>query len=374
MAYINPKDKIKCKLIIHSTRPHIAQVLTGFSLLEDSGFIKLSQEFINVKNIDTDKPYHLRDAKFTTHICVLLNEKIKIYYDMHDSCEINEKAVSESDFYFKRSYHPGSIPPNLTRKVFPFGLNYLLYSEKANLLEISRIFHIRDNWRIKCTDLARLIRFLGKISDLFYYVPTATKIFSEPDYKLEPKVLFMTHVWNPFEEPCCTKKRVDEWEHLNEIRAKCIELLRKEFKNSFLGGLKRTPYALKNFKNLVFNNKAFSGRRKYLQELRKFPICISTTGLHGSIGWKMGEYVAFSKAILSEPLNNIVPGDFSHGNNYLEFRTPEQCVENAVNLFKNRELRERLMGNNHHYYLNFLKPDILVSRTLKIALQNQNEE
>ena len=98
--------------------------------------------------------------------------------------------------------------------------------------------------------------------------------------------------------------------------------------------------------------------------LREFPIGIATTGLHGSIGWKLAEYVSYSKAIVTEKLNYRVPGHFEKELNYLDFVSPEGCVESAARLFQNYSLRCQLMINNYRYYQSYLRPDSLVLNTL----------
>jgi hypothetical protein len=104
--------------------------------------------------------------------------------------------------------------------------------------------------------------------------------------------------------------------------------------------------------------------------LKRFPICIATTGIHGSIGWKIAEYVSYSKAIVTERLNYRVPGNFEKELNYLEFVSPEDCVESAVRLFQDYKLRCQLMINNYRYYQSYLRPDSLVMNTLAIAISS----
>jgi hypothetical protein len=108
----------------------------------------------------------------------------------------------------------------------------------------------------------------------------------------------------------------------------------------------------------------------YYKLLRAYPICVATTGLHGSSSWKVGEYVAFSRAIVSERLKHLVPGEFAPGTNYLEFADPNRCVEEVEKLFSDSALRNRIMNNNHDYYLKYLKPDAMIRRTLRIALKS----
>ena len=47
--------------------------------------------------------------------------------------------------------------------------------------------------------------------------------------------------------------------------------------------------------------------------------------------------MAFSKAILTEKLIYGVPGDFESERNYLEFASPETCVDAAIRLVEDRK-------------------------------------
>jgi hypothetical protein len=74
------------------------------------------------------------------------------------------------------------------------------------------------------------------------------------------------------------------------------------------------------------------------------------------------------KAIVSEKLVFGVPGDFAPERHYVEFTSPEGCVEAAVRLVENRDLRARLMSNNAAYYRKCLRPDSLIDNALAAAL------
>ena len=93
---------------------------------------------------------------------------------------------------------------------------------------------------------------------------------------------------------------------------------------------------------------------------------MATTGLHGSIGWKMAEYVAASRAIVSEPLRYPVPGGFAPGRNFLEFDSLESFVAAIERLLTDATLREDIRRANWEYYLRWVRPDAQVMRTLEI--------
>jgi hypothetical protein len=111
-----------------------------------------------------------------------------------------------------------------------------------------------------------------------------------------------------------------------------------------------------------------ASKDNYLRQLRSFPICVATTGLHGSTGAKFAEYICLAKAIISERLLYAAPGDLREEQNYLSFTSAEECVAQARRLFDDGDLRHRLMSNNARYYNAWLRPDALVLNTLLQAL------
>ena len=341
-----------CEILCDSDSPHLAQIYTGFAMLHRAGEILLSQRFRNRDHFEASKPQHLRDASYT-HLLVAVNQSIKLYYDCHDSFEIDERAASEVDCYFKRSYAPNRVPDNLKSRVFPLGLNYELYIEDDRF------------------EQERLCWFQEKLSN-DEFRPTIENMHAAPDHSLGHGVLFITRTWDPFDNADRSEHKIGERISTNETRAHCIRLLRKEFSDRFLGGFIHTDYAAKNYAGALLSSNEISEKQNYIKLLRQYPVCVTTTGLHGSIGWKMGEYVAFSRAIVSESLNYEVPGDFRQSKNYLAFNEPDQCIKGVHDLLTDDDLRYRMMQANHEYYRRYLKPDAMIRRTLKIGLTGRD--
>jgi hypothetical protein len=349
--------RIRCKLISHSNSLHLQQIYTGFFLLSKAGIIDLKQVTQKINLIDNSKAPHLRNSRFA-HLSVIVNDKVKLHYDTHDSWEIDEEYLAEADHYFKRSILPNQLQfsEKSYKKIHPLGLNYLVYPNGFDLFHLRRILTL-----LNTDELREAIRSFG-------FIPSVDKMWSSPDFDLEPKVLFMAKAYDPYDISIQTKDKREERIQINETRINCIKLLKKELGSSFHGGLIPTRYALTNYKDFLISHSNLSLKKNYLELLQAFPICVATTGLHGSIGWKFAEYVAFSKAIVSEKLNYETPGDIRKNENYLEFTTPEECAQQALNLISNRDLRNQLMTNNANYYSSYLKPDALVLNTITTAL------
>jgi hypothetical protein len=339
---------ITCNLTCHSYSFHVSQICTGFSLLHQAGEIVLTQQ-CRQPNFHANKPEHLRDAS-DAHLSVIVNRAIHLFYDCHDSYEIDEEAASSVHYYFKRSFDPGNIPHSLKAEVFPLGLNYPVFCNEVDSFEDERISAFEPESRDFDPPLSRL---------------TVGELHGLPDRFREPQALFICRTWDPFD--VSDPKKTAERFRLNEMRARCIELLRDEFGSCFLGGFMHDDYAVRNYPHLLLTDNEISKKGNYITLLNRYPIGVTTTGLHDSVGWKMGEYVAFSKAIVSERLNYEVPGHFRAGTNYLEFDEPAQCVEAVRELISNNDLRYEMMKSNHEYYLAYLQPDAMVRKTLKMV-------
>jgi len=173
----------------------------------------------------------------------------------------------------------------------------------------------------------------------------------------------MVNAWDP-NAPGVTPEKEAERHDINEMRARTISTLRRELGARFIGGFVRSEYSMWTYPGLLLPDDSVSMKRNYISLLREFPICIATTGLHGSIGWKLAEYVAFSKAIVSEKLRFTVPHGFVAGSNYLEFESTEECLDRVRALLANDTLRRGIMMRNWEYYNTFLAPELLVAETL----------
>lgn len=356
---------MQCTMFAYSTSPHVSQLYTGFSLLAAEGKIRLTQKLSTLFHAGIESMKNVRPSDLNG-LFVLLDGKKTIYYDTSDSAHVRKDALEICDVYFKRSYASALIPDEYHFKVYPLGLNYEIYVGKANFHEMSR-FLLR---KVALNNFPKeLLKRCAELASLSF-LPTVAHMCAPPVLMQEPRVLFMARAWDPEgESAALTAREKAERAVINTTRARCIQLLRKELGPRFYGGFAQTKYAAQAYKGLILQNPLSAGKKNYLSLLQDYPICLSTTGLHGSIGWKMAEYVAFSKAIVSEKLKRTVPCGFQPKQNYVEFETAEECVQQTIKLMEDKPSRQSMMENNWNYYNNFLAPDKLVLRTLDIAVR-----
>lgn len=356
---------IPCRLFYGSVSPNLQQLYTGYLLLAESGIIRLSQQRRRTPlRYSSDAP-HLRNVGHA-HLDVLLNGDVRIHFDTHDAPEIAEGELDHCDFYFKRSYSPvivDALPNNHRVKVFPLGLNYRVLTNRLDWLSIVRGLSLHG----LSAPARYAVRQALDSRNRLRFEPRLAQMEAPPDLDAPPKVLFQVSAFDPYDDPQRSQQNIEDRIHVNETRAGYIRILKRALGDRFRGGFSRSAYTLERYADLVIP-EGQTCQENYLQTLRSFPICVATTGLHGSTGWKLAEYVAFGKAILSEPLLYDVPPPFDQERNYLAFTTPRECLGGAVRLIEDAHLRHELMRNNAAYYRSHLRPDVLVKNALMKAL------
>lgn len=357
---------IACKLLYQSVSPHVQQLYTGFQLLHRGGLLRLRQERRRSAISYGSEAPHLQDAHHA-HLDALLDENLRIHFDTHDAEEIPLRELEDCHVYFKRSYSPAvasSLPAALRRKVRPLGFNYRVLPDGMDLRAVRRALSLRG-WS---AETLATCKQAVDINNWFGFQPRVQLLQAPPDPGAEPNVLFLVAAYDPYDDPARSPEKIQDRISINETRARCVRLLKKALGRRFTGGFSHSRFAAKQYPDLVVPPGTTS-QAQYFRTLQSYPICIATTGLHGSIGWKLAEYVAFSKAIVSERLLFQVPGSFAPGKNYIEFNSPDECANAAVRLVEDAELRRELMLNNAAYYRDRLRPDALVRNALQTALE-----
>jgi hypothetical protein len=344
---------MRCKLVCSSNHESLSQIFTGFAMLARQGKINFKME--RAKDYAVGK-------KARPVLRVITNNK-HLVFDTADDGAIFKDELDWSDYYFKRSYDPAIATDPRVR---PLGLNYVVFApgdRAVRRIHWSLLATARENYKSTLVEAARASTLLSRLTRFHFgrHISTVEAFEDEPRPDKEPKVLLLTKPWDAGHVR--SPERAEERRCMNLMRAECVRLLRKEFGKRFLGGFAPTPLSLKEFKEYVVDD-SITNKGNYLRLVRDYTICATSTGLQRSNGWRLAEYVAASKAILSEPLHYRVTGEFRPNKNYLEFTTPEECVESAVKLASDRTLRAGMMRANLDYYRSFVRPDSLVWNAL----------
>jgi hypothetical protein len=351
------------RIVVRAIDRHASGLLAGLSLLHSAGEIRLHQQMLPPPPPLTSGPWHLRD-KDDSNIEIFVDERASGFVDFHDSWEINAPGYAAHDVYFKRSLDPARLPALHQGKLEPLGLVYEVWRDGLDPWEVRRLAQQAAPLGRRVMNLARLFariaaRRLGAGSR-----PTISSTSRPPEPTLSPRVLFMVGLWDPEVVARNDPSRVPEFDSINQMRRDCVMQLRAAFGDQFTGGTQHSPFAAAFAPQALMPNPEAAAKGRYLDLVRRHPVCVATMGLHGSNGGKLAEYVAASRAIVSEPLKYTVPGPFEPERHYLPFTNPVECVAQARRLVTDEALRARVMRENHAYYDTWMRPDRLARRVI----------
>lgn len=325
---------------IPSRLAHNAQIVTGFAMLHRQGW-----------------PVTLEDGGRNTCDAVVLAayRGRRIVYDLWDGYQYPDRMglhLQQADFYFKRSFDTERnkvLFPDAWDRMHPLGFNYHVTFPGTPFAEPA--------WKAAAKTL------LGRTPDRYFSPARFEGRATAPDG--DPGILFMTRLWDP-EEPGLGPELQAERAQINATRIAILRTLRHQYGNHFRGGLADMPLSRAMAPDLILPRK-WTQRKSYLKLVRHSDICIGSMGLHGSIGWKTGEYVAAAKAIVNEALCYQVPGNFREGTHYLSFSTADECLAAVAQLVSNPGEILAMKQANARYYREYLRPDMMVRHTLEIA-------
>jgi hypothetical protein len=342
---------------------HLQQIYTGFRMLSDNRLLNVKSVFHHPlqASISNDE-----NQKFLLYVEVILNSGARrlMVFDTHDSYRIDPKILSHSDIYFKRSYYRKYIMeelPKKSEKIYPLGLNYPVYPygrDWSSFVRIARDVRSTRGFRQLLSYIVRgRVGFLEESVHFHQRYPLKTS---------EMCALFFSLAYDP-SLPGLPEKEAEDRYSRNEFREKCIRRLKSELGSRFYGGFVHTPFTRRNMADLLIPDPAFQRKDNFIRLLGNYPVCITTTGLLGSTGWKFAEYLAHSRAIVSEPIVFNVPGPLGTPDNFLSFSSPDECVACVDLLFSDPEAMHQMMVNNFLYFTQYVRPDMSLLNALITA-------
>lgn len=357
---------VKCvfhlpELYLGRIPPHIIQIVYGYQKLAQDGVLDLT--FSNdVKE----------QAPFKNHYLVEINQ-YRVFYDVTDAIgltpEETDSLLDNCDFLFKRSYDSGFAKQlRNSQKYLPLGLNYAyyyLYNTQSNV--VSKAFAL----------IGRIVRHYTGIKKLAAYTKDVDRYWTAGSEKNpDIDILFTTRLWqNRSQAPERSRLAIrlthglaltpaeDSGERAEE-RIEYVRELRRAFGGRrIVCGIADSPFAREMCPDLILPRR-YTTRLYFRNLIRRSKVCVTTTGLWKSNGWKFAEYMSGGKAIVSSPLCYGVPGGLEAGKNYLSFRSREELTACCERLLADENLRRGMELRNQWYYRHYVRPDVLVLNTL----------
>ncbi|MFN4080090.1 MAG: hypothetical protein ACK4NS_04270 [Saprospiraceae bacterium] len=341
---------MKVKAYIGSQIAHTSQIFTGLAMLRKAGKIAL---FFS-KDPLLGKSAAIQRCEVDGRLLV---------FDLADGFVNDPVHYASCDLYFKRMLAPDT--PDPLGKLRPYGLNYPVHT--AGDTSIRRAWISGDKRRL----MEAILRSSVLLSRLFninlsHSTSQVRHFEGRPAVNAHhPRVIYFTRLWDPSKVK--DERLKAQREVMNAMRRALVRALRDELKDQFIGGIYRTEFSAAFAPAETAPDNRALHKAAYLKALRASDIGIADYGLEMSVGFKMAEYVAMSKAIVSSPVNTLLPGSFEQGKNYLAYDTVEECLNHCVGLIRRPELILEMQRHNADYYRQYLRPDQLVWNCLTTA-------
>jgi len=155
----------------------------------------------------------------------------------------------------------------------------------------------------------------------------------------------------------------------NLNRTKFIEICKAIPGVKFEGGFApRTINDVSGFENYT-TTKRYS-IEDYLEKIKKSSIAFNTPAVLDCLGWKLGEFFALGKAIVSTPILRILPESLTHEENIIillkDVAESKTIIENFL---IDNEMRMRLEDNSYKYYIKYLSPEKVIERLVSQAME-----
>ena len=297
------------------------------------------------KIIFSSSPF--RDLSYTkhTHIFAFIfqeeNKTTKAVIDFADSTKIEKDFLGWSDVY-------GKI--NLEKQ------NVVDYENK--IVSIAPNFAIKV-WNKKMSTIKGLLNYLKSYNRtvefrlfLSRYLMTLKRmpIFEKPEFITPNNLIFFYSTYWEGQDATNNHRK-------NFIRA-CKNI--KEI--NFEGGLVNNDFNCPN-SDIFIKNRI--NHHEYISKIKKSVIVFNTPAYHLCHGWKLGEYLALGKAIISTPLFNELPEKLEHEKNIYYVNGDLKGIEQAIHrLLNNKNLREHLERGAYTYYKKNVAPIAVIKKLI----------
>jgi hypothetical protein len=105
---------------------------------------------------------------------------------------------------------------------------------------------------------------------------------------------------------------------------------------------------------------------EYLAKLGRSAVAFNNPAVHGCLGWKLGEYLAMGKAIITLPIDRVLPSPLEHGVHvHVIDGSPASLDDALARLRADDDYRGALERNARAWYEDYLAPECVADRVLR---------
>jgi len=361
-----PETAVACRLRVTPAALMSSAVLTGLAMLARQGRIRLDVEILPDAAPLDHGPWHLRD-KQRPQTVLEVDGRGSAVIDGHDSWEVETQDLLRHDLYFKRSLRPESLLMPRGERLRPLGLVNEVRADFLDPAELSSELAAAGSAPQRAKTLLRWLAWYGASKLGLGGRPNWSRMHAPPTPGQPQRVMLMAGLWDPAQVPAGDHAQRADREAINLLRVECIRALRRAFGARFHGGVRPGQFARRYAPDVMLASEREASRREFLRRVRDNAVCVTSLGLNGSNGFRLAEFVAFSRAIVCEPLRYVLPGGFVPGAHYLEYTTPDECVARVTQLFDRPDWRDEMAQRNWEWYSSWQRPDRIALRLVALT-------
>ncbi|GHT31054.1 hypothetical protein FACS189434_00080 [Bacteroidia bacterium] len=279
------------------------------------------------------------------------NNKItKFSVDWWDeSCRISQECYEWCDVYGKVNCKWELTPILKYPKIVIMAPSFGILAWKRSLFP----FYCVANW-IKSGRQKNFFYYCRKYGRMVLSRSTLKQYFYNPSLVVDNYVFHVSTLWHNSEGN----------EHDNKVNARRVSFIRvcRDMNNvQFEGGL--VPQSKKKYRTSVskFEDYLYAGGwmsfSEWLEKIKRSAVVFNTPAALDCHGWKLAEYIALGKAIISTPLINDLPEPLVHGENIHFVDGSEESIRKAVEyIVTNQAYREKLEQGARRYWEQYGTP------------------
>ena len=154
----------------------------------------------------------------------------------------------------------------------------------------------------------------------------------------------------------------------NPLRLTFMEACKNNSNIQFEGGFFIKGEVPQRYKEFSFTS--WIPRKDYLYKTKNSMFVFNTPAVHKCHGWKLGEYLAMAKVIITTPISNKLPSPLVNGENVIVVRNEVEMRDAIEVLAGDVKLREKISKNNREYYLKYVEPASVIKAMITKAQNN----
>jgi hypothetical protein len=276
-----------------------------------------------------------------------------IYIHSNDMPELDPRGLAWCDVFGKVNLDPSLIPAEAAAKVLAIGPMFAMRVWGPGGAEVRALANFARSRHAIPSFQQHLANYRGQYRSRFAegaYRPTSP----QPGY-----VFFNAALWE--REP-----------EANALRARFIDAARSVSGVTFEGGLspRNSARGAKEFRAPAFEHyicRRYSAR-EYLEKTRQSVVVLNNPAYRDCHSWRLAEYLALGKAIISTPIVRALPAPLVHGTHIHYVDGSADALRHAIaTLCADHEYRHVLEENARAYYEAYLAPSSVVRRVLHHA-------